>query len=51
MLFDLSFKTKWSELKQRKLEASHENTIRENLKRVQHTYKVGDKVLLDRGVL
>ena len=49
MLFDLSFRVPWEELRKRRLEAIETNTQAENRKRTKHVYSVGDLVLLDKG--
>ena len=49
MLFDLSFKTKWKSIKEKRQTAIEHNNERENSKRTKYEYKVGDKVLLERG--
>jgi len=49
MLFDLSFRVPWEELRKRRLNAIETNTQAENRKRTKHTYTVGDLVLLDKG--
>lgn len=51
MLFDLSFKVKWRDIKRKRQEAIINHNIRENAKRKAYEYKVNDKVLLDRGEL
>jgi hypothetical protein len=45
--YDLSYSTQ--SIKQRKLRLSNINNKRENSKREQHVYHVGEKVLLNRG--
>ncbi|CAJ1959749.1 unnamed protein product [Cylindrotheca closterium] len=51
MLFDLSFKTKWRDIKSKRQQAANKNNAQENSKRQPHIYRVGDLVLLDRGKL
>ena len=51
MLFDLSFKVDWDEIKGKRQKAISISNERENRKRTEHVYIVNDKVLLDRGVL
>jgi pyruvate kinase len=49
MLFDLSFTTNYSELKNEKQKASDINVDCENRKRIKYDYKVNDLILLDCG--
>ena len=51
MLFDLSFTTKWKDVRKRKLQAVKDNNRRENSKRIRYSYRPGTKVLLDKGEL
>jgi hypothetical protein len=51
MLFDLSFRANWNEIRQRKRQRIEESNQRENAKRIPHTYKVGDLVSKDRNAL
>jgi hypothetical protein len=51
MLFDLSFTTNYSELKNQKQKASDLNVDRENTKRIKYDYKDNDLILLDCGTL
>ena len=46
MIFDTKFKEKWSTLREKKRAAITQNNERENSKRVRHTYKVNDMVLV-----
>ncbi len=50
MLFDLSFKSKWRDIRKKRIDAIKNNTARENSKRVQYKYKIGDKVLLENSL-
>ena len=50
MLFDLSFKSKWRDIRKKRIDAIKNNTVRENSKRVQYKYKIGDKVLLENSL-
>jgi transposase InsO family protein len=49
MIFNIQHIANWEYIKQRKQKIINLNNQRENSKRVQHVYKVGDKVLLNRG--
>jgi hypothetical protein len=49
MIYDLSFKAKWSDIKRKRQEASERNNRRENARRRDHTFRVNDLILLDRG--
>ena len=51
MLFDLSFKANWHEIRQRKKQRIEESNKKENSKRIPHTYRVGDLVSKDRNVI
>ena len=51
MLFDLSFKANWKNIKERKQTRIVESNKRENAKRIHHTYRVGDLVSKDRNQL
>ena len=51
MLFDLSFRVDWNELRKRRSKRSEYNRANENKKRIAYTYKVGDNVLLNRNLL
>ena len=50
MLFDLSFRTKWKDIRTKRIDAIKKNNAAENAKRVQYKYKPGDQVLLDKGL-
>jgi hypothetical protein len=47
MLFDLSFKSNWKDIKERKQHPIEDSNKREDEKRIRHTYKVGDLVSKD----
>jgi hypothetical protein len=49
MIFNIQHTANWEYIKQRKQHLIHKNNKRENAGRIEHTYKVGDKVLLRRG--
>jgi hypothetical protein len=49
MIFNIQHATDWEYNKQRKQCIIDLNNKRENSKRQQHVYRVGDKVLLNRG--
>ena len=51
MLFDLSFKANWQDIKERKRNRIEDSNQRENSKRIRHTYNVGDLVSKDRNQL
>lgn len=48
MLLPTQFKADWASIALRKQKLIDESNARENKKRIQHEYKVGDKVLLER---
>ena len=37
----------WTRIKKRKQDVIKQNNVRENSKRIKHTYKVGDKILIN----
>jgi hypothetical protein len=45
VLFDVSFKADWKNIKERKMARIEDSNQRENAKRISHTYRVGDLVL------
>ena len=49
MIFNIQHTANWEYIKQRKQKIINLNNKRENAKRQQHVYRVGDKVLLNRG--
>ena len=51
MLYDLSFTRPWDSAKRKRQDAIEKSNIRENKKRIKYTYKEGDRILLDRGIL
>jgi len=48
MLLPIDFKADWAHIIQRKKEQIQKDNLRENNKRLAHTYKVGDKVLITK---
>ena len=52
MLLPVQFKADWEAIRARRQELIDENNRRENARRIEHTYKVGDKVAKKRhGIL
>ena len=51
MIYDLSFRVKWNEIRAKRIKRAKSNRDKENSTRIIHKYRVGDKVLLSRGVL
>jgi hypothetical protein len=51
MLFDLSFKANWKNIKERKMAHIEDSNQRKNAKRINHTYCVGDLVSKDQNQL
>jgi hypothetical protein len=51
MLFDLSFKANWKNIKERKMARIEDSNQRKNAKQINHTYCVGDLVSKDRNQL
>jgi hypothetical protein len=49
MIFNIQHTANWEYIKQRKQQIIDNNNRRENATRKEHTYSVGDKVLLRRG--
>ena len=49
MLLPMSFKANWAQIALRKQELINKSNKKENKKRLHHEYKVGDKVLLEKG--
>jgi hypothetical protein len=47
MLFDLSFKANWKNIKERTMAHIEDTNQRKNAKRISHTYCVGDLVSKD----
>ena len=48
MVLPIQFKADWAEIIQRKRKQIETDNARENSKRIGHTYKTGDKVLLSK---
>ena len=48
MLLPIRFKTDWALVAQRKQDKIYKSNQRKNANRKSHTYKVGDKVLLEK---
>jgi hypothetical protein len=46
MILPIKFKAQWAEIRQRRQTEMKRNQMRENNKRIAHTFKVGDQVLL-----
>jgi hypothetical protein len=51
MLFDLSFKANWKNIKERKMAWIEDSNQRENAKQISHTYPVRDLVSKHRNQL
>jgi hypothetical protein len=49
MIFNVKYIANWELIKQRKQKIINLNNKKENAKRMQHVYQVGEKVLLHRG--
>ena len=49
MIFNINHTANWEYIKQRKQQIIDKNNKRENAKRKEHVYRVGDKVLLSKG--
>jgi hypothetical protein len=49
MIFNIQPIANWEYIKQRKKRLINLNNKRENAKREQHVYRVGDKVLRNKG--
>jgi hypothetical protein len=47
MLFDLSLKANWKNIKEREMARIEESNQRKNAKQINHTYRVGDLVSND----
>ena len=50
MLFDIPFVADWAKIGYHRQSLTDRNTARENSRRIDYDYKVGDKVLID-GIL
>ena len=48
MILPINFKAQWGLIAQRKQNRINESNKKENKKRIQHQYKIGDKVLLEK---
>jgi hypothetical protein len=48
MLLSIPFRADWAQIKIRKQGLINKGFLRENASRIQHKYKVGDRVLLDK---
>jgi hypothetical protein len=48
MLLHIQLKTDWARIRQRKQDIINVNNGKENSKRIEHEYHVGDKVLLEK---
>lgn len=49
MILPTQFKANWAQIALRKQEVINKSNSKENKKRLEHEYKVGDKVLLEKG--
>ncbi len=49
MILPLQFKANWASIALRKQQSINKSNAKENKKRLAHEYKVGDKVLLEKG--
>ena len=49
MILNIKHTANWEYIKQRKQQIINKNNQRENAKRKEHVYRVGDKVLLSKG--
>ena len=48
MLLPIQIKTDWARIRQRKQDMINVNNRKENAKRIEHEYRVGEKVLLEK---
>jgi len=48
MLLPIQLKTDWARIRQRKQDVINANNKKENAKRIEHEYRVGEKVLLEK---
>ena len=48
MLLPIQIKTDWARIRQRKQDVINVNNRKENAKRIEHEYRVGEKVLLEK---
>jgi hypothetical protein len=51
MLLPIQLKTDWARIQQRKQDIINVNNKKENLKKIEHKYRVGEKVLLEKPEL
>ena len=51
MIFDLSFRAKWKDVLDNRKRRILENNERENQSRIDHTYQIGDQVLVNWDIL
>jgi hypothetical protein len=49
MIFNIKHTANWEYIRQRKQTLINKNNKRENAGRIEHEYKIGDKILLKRG--
>ena len=49
MLLPIELKANWAYIALRKQQVINKSNSRENRKRIQHVYNVGDQVLLEKG--
>ena len=49
MILPMQFKANWAQIALRKQEVINKSNSKENKKCLEHEYKVGDKVLLEKG--
>jgi preprotein translocase subunit YajC len=49
MILPIQFKANWASIALRKQKIINQSNAKENKKRLQHEYKIGDKVLLEKG--
>jgi hypothetical protein len=48
MLLPIKIKTDWARIRQRKQDIINVNNRKENSRRIEHEYRVGDKVILEK---
>ena len=48
MLLPIQLRTDWARIRQRKQDIINANNKKENAKRIEHEYRVGEKVLLEK---
>ena len=49
MILPMQFKANWAQIALRKQEVINKSNSKENKKHLEHEYKIGDKVLLEKG--